>query len=160
MRLVMKKIFLSCALISMLFVSACEQSIGNKSTIGTGLGAIIGGILGSNVGGGSGQLWAVGAGTLLGALAGSEIGKSLDRADMVYAERAQSKAHNSSIGETITWRNPKNDHGGSVTAVRDGESTETGNYCREYRQTIMIDGSEEVGYGTACQLSDGTWEII
>ncbi len=157
----MKRIILSFAVISVVSLSGCEtgQFNGTKQTVGTGVGAVIGGYLGSKVGGGSGQLWATGAGALLGALAGSEVGKSLDKADLMYANKAQSRAHTAPIGETITWNNPDSGHSGSIVPTKDGYSN-SGNYCREYRQTIIIDGKEEVGYGTACQLSDGTWEII
>ncbi len=157
----MKRIILPLAVISVVALSGCEanQFGGTKQTVGTGVGAVVGGYLGSKIGGGTGQLWATGAGALLGALAGSEVGKSLDKADLMYANKAQSRAHTAPIGETITWNNPDSGHSGSVVPTKDGYSN-SGNYCREYRQTIIIDGKEEVGYGTACQLSDGTWEII
>lgn len=97
----MRKIFISALAIMSLGLTACEQ-IGtgtgtrsgvSKQDMGTIGGAVVGGYLGSEVGGGTGRLWATGAGVLLGALVGSEIGKSLDRADMVYAERAVQQAH-------------------------------------------------------------------
>lgn len=164
----MRKIFISALAIMSLGLTACEQ-IGtgtgtrsgvSKQDMGTIGGAVVGGYLGSEVGGGTGRLWATGAGVLLGALVGSEIGKSLDRADMVYAERAVQQAHTALIGETVSWNNPESGHSGSVTPVRDGYSKTTNSYCREYEQTIYVDGRQEVGYGTACQRSDGRWEIV
>ena len=157
----MKNIVLSLSVISMLFIAGCGQTGSNdKERIGSGIGGFIGGILGSKVGKESGKLWAVGAGTLLGSLAGSEIGRALDKMDRRYIEKAQMMAHDTDIGDTVRWNNPDSGHGGSITSVKEGYGEHTGNYCREYRQTIIIDGEEKTGYGTACQLSDGSWEII
>ncbi len=134
------------------------SSYNNKKTGGAVIGAVAGGVLGSNVGGGKGQLVATGVGTLLGALVGSSIGQSLDRADMVYAQQANSRAHSAPIGETVSWTNPQTGNKGTVTPVNDYKAT-TGRYCREYQQTIYIDGQAQTGYGTACQNADGTWQV-
>ena len=130
----------------------------NKKTIGAVTGAAIGGVLGSNIGDGKGQLVATGVGTLLGALVGSSIGQSLDQADMIYAQQANSQAHTAPIGQTVSWSNPQTGHSGSVTPVNDYKA-QSGKYCREYQQTIYIDGQAQTGYGTACQNADGTWQI-
>lgn len=155
----MKKIISMFAVMTLLFVSACETADLNKEKLGSLGGAVLGGIAGSQVGDGSGRLWAVGAGTLLGAFLGSEIGKSLDKADLVYAERAAEQAHQAPVDETISWNNPETGNAGDVTAVKDGYA-DSGRYCREYKQTIYIDGKAETAYGTACQNQDGSWQVI
>lgn len=162
----MKTKILALAVTSALAVSGCVQNgqvnpwgMGNKQTIGTGSGALIGGILGSRVGGHEGRLWATGAGALLGALVGSEIGKSLDRADMMYNEQAMTKAYTAPLHQTITWNNPESGNAGSVTPVREGRTAQ-GNVCREYHQKIIVAGRTETGVGRACQESDGTWTIV
>ncbi len=134
------------------------QGQGNKQLAGTGLGAIAGGLAGSQIGGGSGRLWATGAGVLLGALVGSEIGGSLDNADRAAAAQAQNRAYSAPVGQTINWNNPQSGNSGSYTPVRDGYAT-NGNYCRQYNQTIVVDGRTETGTGTACRNADGTWAI-
>ena len=68
------------ALVSVIGLSACSGA-GQKETIGGASGAVLGGVLGSQVGKGKGQLVAVGLGAVLGALAGSSIGRSLDEVD-------------------------------------------------------------------------------
>lgn len=133
--------------------------MGNKQTIGAASGAVLGGILGSKVGGGSGQLWATGAGALLGAFVGSSIGQSLDQADRMYHAQATERAYNAPLGETISWNNPESGHSGTVTPVREGRQASTGNTCREYKQTIVIDGKAETAIGTACRNPDGTWTL-
>ncbi|MGE0109385.1 MAG: glycine zipper 2TM domain-containing protein [Bdellovibrionales bacterium] len=35
-----------------------------------------------------------------------------------------------------------------------------GQYCREFTQTIMIDGDLQESYGTACLRPDGSWQIV
>lgn len=157
----MKHFSLLLMVLASLSLSACQtlQNGGQKETIGGASGAVLGGILGSRVGGGNGQLWATGAGVLLGALVGSEIGKSLDRADMVYLEQTNQRAHSAPLGEPISWNNPESGNYGSVTPTRDGY-TAGGRYCREYEQTIFVGGQQETAVGTACQNTDGTWEVL
>ncbi len=33
-------------------------------------------------------------------------------------------------------------------------------YCREYTNTTMIDGQEQVSHGLACRQPDGSWRIV
>jgi surface antigen len=162
----MKTKIVALALVSTLALGACAQNgdsnpwgMGNKQTIGTGAGAVVGGILGSKVGHGGGQLWATGAGALLGAFAGSSIGQSLDQADKMYHEQAVEKAYAAPLNQTIAWNNPQSGHSGSVTPIREGRQASTGNLCRQYKQTIVIDGKTETANGTACQNADGSWTL-
>lgn len=133
--------------------------MGTKQTVGSVGGAVLGGVLGSKVGGGTGRYIAIGAGTLLGALAGSEIGKSLDKADMAYAQSAMNRSYNAPIGQTINWNNPESGNSGTYTPTRDGYRSD-GQYCREYKQTIVVEGRTETAVGTACKNSSGTWSIV
>jgi surface antigen len=160
--MIMKKFILMTAMVLSVGLAGCEtlQNSGTKQTIGTAGGAVVGGILGSNVGKGKGQLWATGAGALIGALVGSEIGRSLDRADMQYAQQANQRAYDAPLGETISWNNPESGNHGTVTPTRDGRDSNSGAYCREYQQTIYVGGQQESAYGTACQQPDGTWKIV
>ena len=162
----MKMKIIALALISSLALSACAQNgesnpwgMGTKQTVGTGAGALVGGILGSKVGGGSGRLWATGAGALLGAFAGSSIGKSLDQADMAYHQQAVEQAETGPLNKTVDWNNAESGHSGSVTPIREGHVQGSGQLCREYKQTINIDGKSQTAVGTACQNSDGTWTL-
>lgn len=156
----MKKMQILSAFAAILILAGCQTANwGDKQTLGTGVGAVTGGLLGSQVGSGSGRLWATGAGVLLGAFLGSEIGASLDAADRIQMQQAQRDAYDSPIGETISWNNPDSGNSGSYTPVRDG-TTNSGRYCREYQQTVVIQGQEQQAYGTACQSPDGSWEIM
>lgn len=163
----MKAKIIGLAMIAALGLSGCAQpgeqntwGMGNKQTIGAVSGAVIGGTLGSRVGGGSGKAWMTGVGTLLGALAGSSIGQSLDRADRMYANHAMSQAYSAPLNKTITWNNPQTGHSGSYTPVREGRQASTGSLCRQFKQSVFIDGQAQTAYGTACQQSDGSWQIV
>ena len=157
----MKKIILSMALMASVGLAGCESvaTSGQKEQIGAVTGALLGGVLGSNIGGGKGQLVATGIGVLVGTLVGSELGRSLDKADMVFATQANTQAHNAPLGEAISWNNPETGNSGQVTAVRDGNDA-TGKYCREYQQTIYVGGQQETGVGIACEQPDGSWKIV
>ena len=140
-------------------LSACA-GMGEKETAGTVIGAGAGAVVGSQVGGGGGRLVGAAVGALLGALVGGEIGRSMDRNDQLAAQQAYQQAQTAPIGQPITWDNPDNGHYGSVTPVREGTHDQTGEYCREFQQTVTIGGRQEQAYGIACRQPDGSWRIV
>ncbi len=142
-----------------LALSACQQGQGNKQTGGTLVGAGLGALLGSQIGGGKGKLAAVAIGALAGAYLGSEVGKSLDRADRLAMQRTSQKAlERNRSGQSSGWSNPDSGHRGTVTPTRTYQ-TASGRPCREYQQTVTIDGKTERAYGRACRQPDGSWKI-
>lgn len=157
----MKRLLMAATLVLALGLGACNtlDNMGTKQAVGTGGGAILGGLAGAQVGKGRGQLWATGAGALLGALLGGEVGSSLDMADRSAMDGAYGRARTARVGETINWNNPNSGNYGTITPVRDGV-TSTGRYCREYQQSVYVNGRQQSGYGTACQQPDGSWEIV
>jgi surface antigen len=142
-----------------LAVSGCGTADNPKTTGGAIIGGLGGALLGSAFGKGTGQLIAVGVGTLAGAMIGSSVGKTLDEADRAEIQRAERAATTAPMGQTINWNNPSTGNSGSITPVRDGNHTD-GRYCREFQQTVEIDGKLEKGYGTACRQPDGSWQIM
>ncbi|HYD29454.1 MAG TPA: RT0821/Lpp0805 family surface protein [Azospirillaceae bacterium] len=145
--------------IAALLMAACSTTGGTKQTVGTIGGAVAGGALGSRFGGGTGKLVATGVGTLLGAFVGSEIGASLDKADQTHLQRATQQAYAAPIGEKIAWNNPQSGNYGTITPLKDGY-TSSGSYCREYQQTVTVNGRVEQAFGTACQQPDGSWRLV
>jgi surface antigen len=144
--------------LSLLFAGCA--STGPKEGAGTVIGGVGGAIIGSQIGGGTGQIVATAVGAIAGAMIGQSIGKSLDKADRLEMERtAQYSLENSRVNETTAWRNPDSGNSGSITPTRTSQA-EGGKYCREYRQTVVIDGKEEQAYGTACRQPDGSWVIV
>ncbi len=54
---------------------------------------------------------------------------------------------------------PESGNYGTVTPIRDG-STSSGQYCREYQQTVTVGGRTQQAYGTACRQPDGQWKVV
>ena len=141
----------------------------NKTTFGGLLGGVAGGVEGAALFGGkhgpigkgsTTQVAGAVGGTLLGALIGTNVGTSLDRADQMYLSRAQAQAGAAPIGQPISWSNPESGHSGSVVATREGRNGATGEYCREYQQTVAVGGEVQRAYGTACRQPDGAWRVV
>lgn len=132
----------------------------NKKNVGTLGGAVAGGLIGSTVGKGSGQMVAIAAGALLGSLAGHTIGASLDKQDIESHNNTQYKAlEYNRTGSAAAWNNPDTGASGKVIPTRTYHD-KYGEVCREYTQTIKIGEKTQEGFGKACRRSDGSWEII
>lgn len=159
MTLRIKKTALRALCIGVLTFStaACE---GTKQFLGMGIGAGAGAILGSQVGSGAGQLAAVAIGTLAGAWAGSEIGKKLDHADQMHAQRAaQTALEHNDVGAASSWVNPDSRNvKGVVKPTR--EFTQNNKRCREFRQEIYVDGEKTEATGIACREKGGEWRVV
>ncbi|MQX38090.1 RT0821/Lpp0805 family surface protein [Roseospira navarrensis] len=152
---------LAIALLAGPALTACQQAQNApKQTAGALGGAALGGLLGSQFGGSTEwKLAATGLGVLLGAAVGSEIGRSLDETDKQRMQQASQQAYTAPVGQTISWNNPQTGNYGTFTPVRDGYAN-TGQYCRQFRTTVTIDGRLEEATGTACRQNDGTWQIV
>ena len=146
-------------LLSSTFLFAACQVQGPKQTGGTLIGAAAGGIFGSKFGKGTGRLIGTGLGVLAGAWLGGEVGKSLDNADrMAMRENSQKALENTKSGQTSEWSNPDSGNNGSITPKKTYQ-TASGQYCREYQQTVTVGGKTEEAYGTACRQPDGSWML-
>ena len=166
----MKQI-LSLTLASSLVLGACAQTTAPRSDgsippgqisnegLGAVVGGVAGGLLGGQIGEGGGKTAAAVAGALIGAWAGSHVARSMTQRDVVYVQQASTQAATIPVGETVTWYNPESGNQGTITPTRDGRMSD-GRYCREFQQTVTIDGQTERAYGTACQNPDGTWQIV
>lgn len=127
-----------------------------KQDVGTLSGGVVGGLLGSQFGGGSGKLLAVGAGALAGAFLGGAIGKNMDDVDRMKMNQA---LESNSVGQPAYWQNQKT--GASYTVVPTKNVTVNGNrYCREYRSVADIAGKQQQVYGKACRQPDGSWKVV
>ena len=155
----MKKLRIIAILLLPFTLVACGQGGFTKQEGGTIAGAVAGGILGNQVGGGSGKVVATAIGIVAGGIIGSEIGRALDEADRRRASEAEYRAlEYGQSGQPTSWRNPDSGHYGNVTA---GKPYKTNNsHCREYTHTIYIGGKPETMRGTACRQSDGTWRNV
>lgn len=80
----MRKILLASAMAMAVSAMALPAHAGDKEFFGTGVGAALGGLLGSQFGHGDGRLAYTALGVFGGGLVGNSVGTSLDRADRAY----------------------------------------------------------------------------
>lgn len=152
---------MSAILIATALLTGCGQGGISKQGGGAAMGAIAGGLLGSTIGKGGGQMVAIGLGALAGGFAGSQIGKSMDEQDKLMAARSSAKAlEYSPSGQAVEWRNPDNGHSGYITPTNTFKNPSDGRYCREYTHVVNIGGKKEQAYGKACRQADGAWEVV
>ena len=147
------KILALLVLISFALIS-CE---GHKTAVGGLGGAAAGGFLGHALGGGTAGII---GGAIAGGLIGGAIGDRMDAADRRESERAAQRAFETApSGQTTQWSNPDSGNHGTITPTRTFQ-TDSGQYCREFQQTVIIGGEEQQAHGTACRQPDGSWRIV
>lgn len=136
-------------------VSGCATIEENpKTAIGGFGGAAFGGLIAAAAGASPAG---IAAATIGGALLGGMAGNYLDQRDKQMAMQANRQAlETAPSGQSVPWRNPDSGHSGSVTPTRTYQNA-SGQYCREFQQTVTIDNKPENSYGTACRQPDGSW---
>lgn len=150
-----KCIILAASMALTLGLSACAQGPITKQDVGAVSGGILGGAVGSQFGSGTGKTVSIIAGTLLGGLLGGAIGKSMDDVDrMKMNQTLESTPTNS----TTTWSNPDG-NSYRMTPTRTYTNS-SGQPCRQFTTTAVIDGKSERINGTACRASNGQWKIV
>ena len=147
---------LTCALLLLpLAMAGCA----NKQDSGLAIGAVAGGVIGNQFGGGKGKIATTALGAVIGGIVGSEIGRSMDKQDRMLAQQAEFGAlERGESGRPHSWRNPDNGHYGEVIPgppMRRGYED-----CREYTHRIYIDGRPQAMRGVACRNPDGTWRNV
>ena len=76
-----------------------------------------------------------------------------------HFDTTQSSLETQKTGQTSTWTNPDTGHSGKITPTRTYTSTD-GTPCRDFTQTIFVDGEYEEINGTACRQQDGSWKPV
>ncbi len=138
-------------------VPACADT---GSFLGTGLGAIAGGVVGSQIGRGGGRAVATGVGVVTGAVIGNQVGQSIDNANRSNYPLSPSYSYDPDgtpfsagyVPYTANYVAPP-----AMPPIYVDPSA--GTYCRPFSQEILIDGQRQESYGTACLQPDGTWRV-
>jgi surface antigen len=152
-----KRTFVSVVSIVIACLLAACETAGPKTAIGGLGGAAAGGLLGAAVGGGK---TGIAAGVLLGGLLGGTVGNLLDAADRRRAsEAAQRALETAPSGTRVAWNNPDSGNSGTVTPTRTYQ-TESGSYCRELEQSVIVGGEQHTSHNTACRQPDGNWVVV
>ena len=144
----------SCTLTS---TSPSEQ--GPKQAVGTVTGMVLGGKIAKDLTEDSSKrnLWTL-AGVTLGAFLGNEIGASMDQTDILMAQNARNLAlENNKINSQAAWKNPDSGNSGIIYPTKTYSRGDQP--CREFTQEINIGGTIQTGYGNACRMADGSWQL-
>lgn len=151
-----KNVVIATLLAATTLAGCASGPTGNKATLGTLAGAVGGAAIGQAFGSGSGRIAATAAGALIGGFIGNQIGARMDEQDRQYYAAAQYQALET--GTPQNWSNPQTGVYGNVST---GSTYVVNNsQCREYSNTIYIDGQPQVARGTACRNPDGTWRPV
>jgi surface antigen len=146
--------------LSVLLLAGCadaEQKPGE--TVGKIIGSIVGGVAGAYLGKGKGRLITTAIGAVAGAWIGGELGRRLSETDKtLMQDNTQDGLENNETGTTSAWSNPDSENSGTFTPTKTYQQA-NGEDCREFEQTIYVDGRDETASGRACRTADGTWEI-
>lgn len=152
----MKQYIMVGVVASALVLSACEEGREGQQ-MGTLAGAAAGALLGSAV---SDSTLIVVAGAVAGAYLGGQLGRKLDDRDRAYMQsNTQSALAKAPAGQTSRWSNPDSGNSGTITP-QPNFTNASGQTCREFQQSVTVEGETDTGYGTACRQEDGTWRVV
>lgn len=143
----MKKLHLGVFLFAVVNLTACNPT---KEEFGQVGGAVLGGVVASNVSGGS-TLVTIG-GTLAGAWLGGQLGKQMEESDRTKTTHTLETAK---TNQTVSWKNP--DTGAQYAVTPTKTYQESNQPCRDFTTTAIIDGKKQTVKGKACRQSDGSW---
>jgi len=180
----MKKAMLFTALLMLFTTNSNKANAGDTSFWSTGIGAAIGGYIGSTIGKGRGNLAATAAGTFIGAGIGNSFGRSMERQErryytpryrqsVYYAPRPYRPNYVAPvryIQPNVIYNSPyeraprevridQGYMGQNMRNYRHRNMRRHGRNCREFTQTIRIDGQIKESYGIACLRPDGSWQM-
>lgn len=120
------------------------------------IGAILGGVAGTQFGKGRGRAVSIIGGAVLGAVIGGEVGKSMQASDH---DQASQVLETVPTGQTISWNNPQTGRQYEMTPTRTYR-TSNNRPCRDYTSWVFVDGFEEQVKGRACRMPDGRWKMM
>ncbi|MBT3990681.1 MAG: hypothetical protein HON14_16195 [Rhodospirillaceae bacterium] len=144
-----------------LFLAACSGN--NRLTTGQTIGVIGGGIIGtyigSQFGGGAGNLLFMAAGATLGGMAGFAYGDSLIPSDRAkFKDSAKVAMDNVSDGQVYSWTNPDTGVAGTIKPTR-SYYVDKGQLCRDFDASIAVDRQVGRTHGRACKISADAWFV-
>ena len=151
----MKKYLIVCAASVLTF--SCAP--GSKKDVGAISGMIVGGKIANDLApDGKHKPLATVLGAFIGGTIGQSIGEGLDEVDRMMASGAYTQALDKTpSNESVAWENPDSGNSGVIYPTK---TYSLGNQpCREFTQEIIIGGKIQTGYGKACRMADGSWQL-
>ena len=78
-------------------------------------------------------------------------------ASTAFMQQHSQALESNNLGQTSSWTDPD----GSAHSVTPTKTYYIDNSpCRDFRQTVEIDGQIEIMEGQACRQRDGTWKLM
>ncbi|HEX7013560.1 MAG TPA: RT0821/Lpp0805 family surface protein [Steroidobacteraceae bacterium] len=127
----------------------------NRKEIGTVLGAVVGGAIGSQVGEGSERTVAIIVGSVLGAVIGREIGESMDDGDRACIGHTLELVP---VGKSVRWVNEKTRVAYVVSPLAPAKGDAKN--CRRFKLEVSLDGRSKLSERRACRDEHGAWSIV
>jgi len=145
---------------AVLLASCADDKLTEGEALGTAVGAIAGGYVGYQFGGGIGQWIFTTTGAIIGSAVGFEVGSQMFPSDKeAYDRTARQALAGAGDGQILSWSNGETGNSGIFRPTRSfylpGER-----YCRDYRATFALQNGVLSGTGTACQQADGSWQVM
>jgi len=134
---------------------------GDGETVGTLLGAGVGGLIGNQFGHGAGKVAFTATGVVAGGYAGNRIGAAYDYDHRPSVTPSGYGGYPAPVSYQTTYQ--PNYVAPPASAEVDNPAiynTATNSYCREYTQQIGIAGQIQESYGTVCLQPDGSWRVV
>jgi uncharacterized protein YcfJ len=129
------------AVLSMMLLGGCETN----QDAGTAVGAVAGGLLGSNIGSGDGQTAAIIAGSIAGAYLGNQVGQSMDRTEQLRMDRASQDATNRALANDQYQEWQTSHAKGSIRPRYPARHYKRGLVCRSFEYETEIEVRERNG---------------
>jgi surface antigen len=145
-----------------LMLAACATDPGTRTAqkegTATVAGAVIGGLIGNQFGGGTGRALLTAAGTVAGGFLGNHIFRRTAKSDF-ERDAAQRALNNAASGQEVTWTDPRTHESGFFTPLNTRRMND-GRLCRDFRRGLSVGGEPvDETTGTACLRSNGQWDV-
>ncbi len=154
------KLLIGAALVSgLMAVGSTPGQADNEllgGLLGGGAGAGVGGLLGGGKGAAIGGILGLG----LGALGANRLSKQDEPEERAYVAPPPAYQSGYAAPPPPAYQQgyaPPAQPAQQAPAATAAYDT---SYCREYTNTTMIDGQEQVTHGLACRQADGSWRIV
>jgi uncharacterized protein YcfJ len=154
----MKRILVLCIA---LVLAACATDPGaktqQKQTGSVVAGAVIGGLIGNQFGGGTGRALMTAAGAVAGGFIGNHLFKKNAKSEY-EKDAAQRALNNAASGQKVTWSDARTNESGYFVPLNTKQMSD-GRVCRDFRRGLTVGGeSVDETTGTACKKNNGQWD--